>query len=243
MQDFAELKNNSSNKNIAIIWYAVLLLCIFTFSLFPKTEVSNPWDNSIRVIDSATRLGDENAKNKLINKSGMELVRLLKKYPYHSKLNMYVGYYYFMMGNMDSVIFHERKALENIYYSKMSQNSNEARDLLANASINKGMSLLAKGDSAEAFRLYASTAMLTPNHKIINMNLAEFYLAKKKPDAALFHYYSVLKNNKADLEAMLGIANCYYRKNRIDSVMHYTRIILKKYPDNAEAAVLSNLIK
>ncbi len=244
MQKEKEQKEfDNSGKKPALIWYSLAVILVISFSILPAPDYSNPWDSSIKLIDSATSIPNEGLRTEMIKVGGKELLALIDKYPYHAKLHTLVGYYFFMNGEMDSVIRHQTKALELVSGGGDNSIEKPARDLLTNATINKGLYYLALGDTVSAFKLYASSVRLAPDQLLINRNLAGFYLNRNKTDAALFHYYAALRIDNQDIESMLGLGRCYYYKGIPDSVSHYANMILTQNPSNTDAQNLLDLIK
>jgi tetratricopeptide (TPR) repeat protein len=233
----------TSTTNSGLIWYGIAVLFVLGFSILPSRPSNDKWTHSFQVLDSVTKVKDEKIKAKLIEEGGKEILSIYHEHPYHARIQMVVGYYYFLVGNMDSVIYHTTKSLEQGSGGVVNSMEQPAQELLANATINKGFNLLAKGDTLAAFKLYASTARFTPNNPTINKNLGVFYLNQNKPDAALFHYYLVLKNQQRDPEAMLGLARCYLKRGNIDSVRYYANQVLISNPNNQDAQNFLNFTK
>jgi tetratricopeptide (TPR) repeat protein len=227
----------------ALIWYGIAAVFILSFSLLPTFEYNDPWNNAVKLIDSANHVGNAELKVSMIQTGGSELLKQLKLHPYHPKLHLLAGYYYFQSGKMDSVIYHQIKAIEIGPGSKSKSLENQAKELLANATVNEGLKLISNGDTNAAFKLYASTINKTPDNPLINKNIAMLYLGQDKFDAALFHFYSAQKLNKNDIEIMMGLAKCYLHRANIDSTAFYAKAVLEKSPTNIEAQNLLNLVK
>ncbi len=233
----------TNNENSGLIWYGIAVLLVLSFSIFPSKKYPNKWENSFSFADSIAKVNDQNIKVKLAEDGLVEARKMYSEFPYHARIQMLLGYYYFVLGNMDSTIYYSTKSLENGSGGVVNSIEPISQELLANATINKGISLLAKGDTNSAFKIYLNASKYNSHNLIINKNLAWFYLNQNKPDIALYYYYTALNNNKTDADVLLGLARTYFIKSNIDSAHYYANRVLTINPDNQDALNISNLTR
>ena len=237
------LNNQSGSSKTPLVWFFVFLITSIVLMGVRMPELKNPWDNSLANMEFAISSNESSSKVELVSQSGKDLLAVQSVYKMHPILNVYVGYYFFIKGKMDSVIYYQTKALDNFKNVEKSKLKSQSRDLLVNAVINSSLKYISSGDSATAFKLYAKAISYAPENNYLNKAMAEFYIHQNKVDAALYHYYVALKGNKRDLESLKGIEKVYSIKGNTDSVRYYADAILQANPDYNKTGQLLDSIK
>ncbi|GAB1370375.1 hypothetical protein MASR1M45_04350 [Candidatus Kapaibacterium sp.] len=223
-----------------ILWYIIGLFIILGLTILPSVSYNNSWNEPMMQLDSASKMPDSPQKQELLEIAGEKIIEQFNLHPYHARLQMMVGYYYFLKGDMDSCIINNEAALEKGKGGVVNSIEIPASELLANASINKSLKLLAKGDTISALNLHLRAFQHSKENLTLNKNLGWFYLNKNMADSALFHYRIALRRNKNDVEAALGLARAFYKTGNKDSIRVYTAFALKKQPQNKDALWLFN---
>lgn len=91
---------------IGLIVLAVLLIGKSTDSIM------HPWTRADMLCDSAGKSKDEAVKKHLLNEAGPLIRESVKKHPYHARVWAIYGHYFVQMGNWDSSLIAEKKAIE-----------------------------------------------------------------------------------------------------------------------------------
>lgn len=238
----SESNQLGSKKETGII-YGIAVFLVLAISLLPKINYIDPWNKAYALIDESQKANNPIESQKLLDSGGRGLIACLNEHPYHGRLHLMAGYYYFLKDNMDSTIYHQIKALEVGSGGYVNSLEFQARGLLAEATIKKGATLLNLSDTNALINLYLNTVKYTPQDSIINNNLAIFYLNAKLPDSAIPYFKNALTLRKNNKGVFLDLAKFYYLKKMADSVEYYANSTLKLDPSNTDAINLLNYIK
>jgi tetratricopeptide (TPR) repeat protein len=242
-KNIPSVPNKYASKKIIIFLYGIAVFLVLTISLLPRITYNDSWNDAYLLIDSSKKVSNPIESSKLLDSGGKGLLKSLHEHPYHGRLHLMVGYYYFLKGNMDSTIYHEIKALEVGSGGYVNSIEHQARGLLAEATIKRGFELTNLGDTNSAIKLYSNSIKYVPNDANVNMNLAIFYLNSKMPDSAIPYYKAANQLKKNDKAALMDLAKCYYIKKMTDSVEFYANEVLKLEPSNADAINILKFIK
>lgn len=243
------MSNDDYNKKIqkspgnVLIWLGVFSFLVILLSFIQTDNITNPWDSELEKFESIISDNSGKTSKEEILNFGNEFVKVQSKFNMHPILNLYSGYYYLTSGNMDSVIHYQTKSLKKIKKDKNPDLFGKSSNLLVNATINRSMQYIAKGDSSSAFKLFVNAVKFVPENSAINNNIADFYVNQNKAEAALYHYYTALKSSSRDTRTLTGLAKAYILRGNIDSCLHYIDATLKINPENKTALELSALIR
>ncbi|MBX3044531.1 MAG: tetratricopeptide repeat protein [Candidatus Kapabacteria bacterium] len=232
---------NGKNK-FPILWFSVFVIVILFFTFYTQNPIQNSWQQPLNDFQTALNIKDSRVKPTKLKEAGSRLAAIQSKLNIHPVINLNVGYYYFAMGEMDSVINSQINVINNTPKDDKEKIASNATDLLINATANKSKQLIAKGDSAEAFKLLIKAASYSGDNNHLNRNIAGFYLSQGKISPAIFHYSMALKSNNRDVESMIGLAKAYYYIGQTDSASNYTKKALELNSTDTEAVMMNSII-
>jgi tetratricopeptide (TPR) repeat protein len=229
---------NISFLHFIPLCFSLIIFSILWFKPF-NVNLKDPWNKGGLLLDSANKTTDPNQRNILVEKAGKILAEQVQKHPYHARVHYMYGYYWFMLQNWDSTIFHQKEAIRIGAGGIVNQVEFAAQDILNAALNNKVPALMNSGNLKEAADVLENAK--TP--QLLNPNIDKYkgaiYSRQGNADSALFYFLRYQVSNPNDANNLTNIAISYNQKNMRDSALIYVNQALKLEPTNANA----NLIK
>lgn len=235
--------NHNNGKKPATIIYGIAVVFVLILVLMPKIDYKDSWNQAYAKVDSSTKVSDPQLKKKLLDEGGAELLKCLEEHPYHARLHLMAGYYYFLKEEYDSTIALQINALDIGSGGIVNSIEHHSRSLLTDATIRKGMYLIAKGDTNSTIELYINSIKYNSDNIILNKNLGAFLLNKKRVDEAISYYQKAHWLNKKDAIVTLDLSKCYYLKKNADSAVYYANLTLALEPQNLNAQSIINAVQ
>jgi tetratricopeptide (TPR) repeat protein len=125
-------------------------------------------------------------------------------------------------GQVDSAIFHFRKAIE-------------IRAEHADAQANLGSALLRKGELDEAIAQYDKALEIKPDYALVHYDLANALLLKGQVDEAVDHYKKALEIKPDYSEVCNNLGIVLFQKGKVEEAVSYYQKALEINPQYVEA--------
>lgn len=224
-----------STKDYVITFLPISIIAIlFLISWTDRDYVyQDDWYAAVSILDSARLTQDQAKKKDYIDRGGKWLLQIEKKYPFHAKVRMFVGYYYLQLGDWDNAIKELQVAIEKGKGGIVNQIEFQARDFLTNAIINKTQILMQQKKYDEVIKVMEDNLPFAGENVNFLNHFANIYANLGRVDLALnyFEKIIVIDPNNEKIKTHVGnlcfnIANNFAKNNNFaDAYPFYIKAI------------------
>lgn len=212
----------------AIVWILIWII--------PKGPVVvDPWYQAVKLVDSSNKVSEANLKIKLREEGGDMLKDLIKKYPFHARVQFFLGYYYFVCQKWDSALVPLKEAARIDSGASINAVWPDAHDLIAKAALNKALVMINNQQFAQAKDVLLDAYPYYPNNPFLNKFLGSVYFNLKEDENALRYSLVSFNGNPKDSEVANLIGVLYKTKGDMMNATSYFKRALELNPNNVMA--------
>lgn len=225
-----ELKFSFNKKKLMKYLPFLVVIAVFLFIwALPEYRQIDPWHQAAKLLDSAANAPSEGIKRDLLLESGRQLKELESEHPYHARIQMYLGTYYFRIGSWDSSIVHYRKALDLGSGGMVNQIEHKTKPLLSKAMIARLNELIDRKQFSLAYEEVNKAIADFPDEPNFQNQLAVIYHKTGRADSAVKMYQKIVDKYPNFKPARNNLAGAYFVRGNYELKQKNYEAALRSY--------------
>ncbi len=190
--DLSRINKNQWISISVLIFFVVLFFLAFREN---NIRIVDEWYKALHLVDSGKKSSDDVLKLKLMEQGGNQLKELVKKYPFHARVNFFLGYYYMNKDNFDSAIKYYKIAYSQDSGATINAIWREVGSSLVYCYKKKSEKATADRDFDNSLIYLKEALKYEPFEAQTNFFIGNTYLYLNMPDSALPYYLIAVKYN------------------------------------------------
>lgn len=237
-----DLSRISKNQWISISVLTLFIVVFFLAFRENDKKIIDEWYKALYLVDSGRKSNDAELKIKLMEQGGNQLKELVQKYPFHARVNYFLGYYYMHKENLDSAIKYFKTSYSLDSGATINAIWKEVASDIVYCYKKKSEKTTADHDFTNSLIYLKEALRYEPFEAQTNFFIGNTFLNLNMPDSALPHYIISIKYDPKNTEAMNNLGYIYVRKQDYKTAAEYFRKVLMINPNNELARQNLNAI-